>query len=366
MYVEKQPAVTGHVDSAVNYAPSTLADIYPLLCEADWSLAVLGKWLPAIAEQAHTLDPAQRTDWLLGLRSAWQHHGWAFTQRDRERLFEVAGRWGDWRLLLSIAEAIAGQRSLDTCETLQCIDALWQLGDTEQARQSARRLCLSDPACGDAANRYGDLQAWAAWLARHPFGATLTAADDGLYLEPLGHHHISAFARQYYDPAIAQLCCLPQFDSDEQWHRWVDEVASYGDQLVFSVLHEEWGFVGSVSLVLHEGVGFFYYWIGPDFQGHGLGPKAVNLMLALARESCGMHTCYAKVFEYNRASQRGLEKLGFERLMVSALPPHDDELFYRYGHPAGHDEAVRELKQLTKLMGSDIAIASFDVRVARS
>lgn len=361
MYVEKQPAVDAHPDGAANTVLSTLEEIYPLLCEPDWSLNALSKWLPAIAEQTHTLNPAQRTDWLLGLRASWQRHGWAFTQRDRERLFEVAGHWGDWRLLLSVAEAIIGQRPLATSETLQCIDALWQLGDTEHALQYARRLCLGNPACGDAANRYTDLQAWVDWLDRHPFGATLTAADDGLYLEPLGHHHISAFARQYYDPAIARLCCLPQFDSDEKWHQWVDEVSSYGDQVVFAVLHEEWGFVGSVSLVLHEEVGFFYYWIGPDFQGNGLGPKAVNLMLAMARESCGMHTCYAKVFEYNRASQRGLEKLGFERLAVSAAPPHDDEFFYRWGCPSTHDETVRELKRLMLLMGSDIGIVSFDM-----
>ena len=366
MYVEKQTAATGKARSATNTASAALADIYPLLCAADWSLAVLGKWLPAIAEQSRALDPAQRTDWLMGLRSAWQRHGWAFAQHAREGLFEVTGCWGDWPLLLSVGEAITGQRALDTGETLHCIDALWQLGDTGRALQSARRLCLSDPACVDAAKRYIDLQAWSAWLDRHPFVTTLTAADDGIHLEPLGHHHISAFARQYYDPTIAQLCCLPQFDSDDQWHKWVDEVASYGDQVVFAVLHEEWGFVGSVSLVLHEGVGFFYYWIGPDFQGHGLGPKAVNLMLAMARESCSMHTCYAKVFEYNRASQRGLEKLGFEKLTVGAAPPHDDELFYRWGCPVAHEEAVRELKRLMRLMGSDIKIASFDVLVVRA
>lgn len=72
------------------------------------------------------------------------------------------------------------------------------------------------------------------------------------------------------------------------------------------------------------------------------------MMLTMARESCGMHTCYAKVFECNRASQQGLEKLGFEQLIVSATPPHDDELFYRYGHPAAHDETVRELKRLMR------------------
>ena len=46
----------------------------------------------------------------------------------------------------------------------------------------------------------------------------------------------------------------------------------------------EWGFVGSVSLVMHGEVGFFYYWIGRDFQGYGIGPEAVQLLLQAARE----------------------------------------------------------------------------------
>jgi len=48
-------------------------------------------------------------------------------------------------------------------------------------------------------------------------------------------------------------------------------------------------------------------------------------------------------------------------MAISAEPPHDDELFYRYGYPSTHEEIVRELKQLMVAMGSDIEIASFDM-----
>lgn len=340
---------------------TSMDEIYSVLCATDWSVSEISKWLPAMTVRSHTIDPSQRTNWLVGLRSAWQNHGWAFTQRDREQLLELSNRWDDWQLALSVAEAISVQRPLSETETVCCLDALWRMGETEQSLQLARRLCLSAPGSSTAVQRYNTVQGWKQWLAGHPFATLLTAEDEGIYLEPLGHHHLAAFAWQYHDPDIARLCCLPNFKDADEWCRWLDENASYGDQLTFAVLHRDWGFIGSVSLIMHAGIGFFYYWIGPDFQGNGFGPRAVELMLAMAQEACGLYVCYAKVFGYNTASRRGLEKLGFEEMAISAEPPHDDELFYRYGYPSTHEEIVRELKQLMVAMGSDIEIASFDM-----
>lgn len=356
MYVEKQVAVDDRQDSPAIAAPTALTDIHPLLCEADWSLVVLSKWLPVIAKQAHTLAPVQRTDWLLGLRSAWQRHGWAFSLGDRERLFEVAAHWGDWHLVLAVADSIAGQRPVHVTEMLHVIDAFWQLGDTERALDIARRLCLSEPANIMAVRSYAALQEWLDWLTRHPFAPLLSAVDGSLYLEPLGHHHLPDFAWQYFDPDIAKLCCLPVFESDAHWHRWVAENDGFGDQLSFVVLHNDWGFVGSVNLIQHDGVGFVFYWIGADFRGHGLAAQATALLLEMARQTTGLHTCYAKVFEYNGASCRTLERLGFERAEVRAESPHEDEVFYRQGPLVGEAYIVAELTTLLKNMDSDVVI----------
>lgn len=130
----------------------------------------------------------------------------------------------------------------------------------------------------------------------------------------------------------------------------------YGDQVVFAVLHREWGFVGSVSLILHRGAGFFYYWVGADFQGRGFGPEAVSILLRLARDVYGMRTCYAKVFSGNHRSQRGLSKLGFRPMSVQAALPDDDERFYRLGVDVPEAAANRELQTLLKDMGSELRV----------
>ncbi|MGE5491197.1 MAG: GNAT family N-acetyltransferase [Actinomycetota bacterium] len=210
---------------------------------------------------------------------------------------------------------------------------------------------LAQPDSAVLAASYRTLCSWAdfrisyGWTDGHDWG------DDELLLEPMGHHHLSDFAWQYYDPTIAERCCLPAFQTDAQWHDWLDNIYRSGDQWIGAVIHRKWGFIGSVSLIMHGGIGFFYYWFGPDFQGQGYGPRAVRLLLATAAERHGLHTCYAKVYDYNTPSRRALEKLGFEDIQVSAAAP-DDEMFYRRGPAADRGRIAEELHWLMGAMAS--------------
>ena len=132
-------------------------------------------------------------------------------------------------------------------------------------KRAAGVACSRIHAIPATAGMHAQLQAWRGFVdARAP-----PIEDETLRLEPLGHHHCADFAWQYWDPDIARLCCLPVFADDAAWHRWLDECWGYGDQRLYAVLHRDWGFVGSVSLTLHEDLGFFYYWIGSRFPGAG-------------------------------------------------------------------------------------------------
>ncbi|GAB2182334.1 hypothetical protein DLREEDagrD3_25570 [Denitratisoma sp. agr-D3] len=199
---------------------------------------------------------------------------------------------------------------------------------------------------------YRSLLAWNDSRCQLGLDAKGILGDDDLQLEPMGHHHIRDFAWQYYDPAIAERCCLPKFRSDNEWHEWLDDTYRYGDQGIYAVIHREWGFIGNVSLIQHAGIGFFSYWLGRDFQGKGFGPRAVALMLSFASERYGLHTCYAKVFDVNIPSRRALEKLGFEDIQVSAVSPDDNEMFYRRGPSADRDLIAEELHWLMAAMNA--------------
>lgn len=53
------------------------------------------------------------------------------------------------------------------------------------------------------------------------------------------------------------------------------------------------------------------YWIAPDEQGRGYASEAAELGVGYAFDDRGLHKVAARVFEWNEASRRVLEKLGF-------------------------------------------------------
>lgn len=164
-----------------------------------------------------------------------------------------------------------------------------------------------------------------------------------LSLTPLQFYHVADFGWQYGDEEIARLCNLPVFSSGQHWMAWLHQCQQEKQRHLFAVMHQDYGFIGSVSLQVFDGIGFFYYWLGKDFQGQGFGPLAVDILMALGRNYLGMHSCYAKVFDYNLASGKAVSKLGFKRLPFRALPPSDAEVFYYRGQTrdlAAHHDAL--------------------------
>jgi len=339
-----------HAES-VEHTP--LALILDELNQGGWPALLLERRLPEALAHAATLSPADRCAWLRGLHEVWQRHGWALTHEGKTSLLQLAAAWCAWPLAHAVGMSLQSEAPLEGPPALHLMSACRHLGDENAGIDLAIALQLAHPEEQTYANAHLELLAWQRWRERMPVIDGADWDDGELRLEPLAHHHLHDFAWQYYDPAIAELCCLPVFEDQAQWHSWLDGIYDAGDQRIFAVLHEGWGFVGCVSLILHETTGFFYYWIGPDFQGCGLGPRAVSLMLAMAQRDYGMRACYAKVYDYNAHSRRALEKLGFEELGICGVAPDDDQLFYRCGEQLPPEDMVDELHLLTARMGSD-------------
>ncbi len=55
------------------------------------------------------------------------------------------------------------------------------------------------------------------------------------------------------------------------------------------------------------------YWIAPDEQGQGYATETADLAVTHAFDGRRLHRVLARVFEWNDASRRVLEKLGFRR-----------------------------------------------------
>jgi len=335
-------------------SPICLAEALALAQACDWRAADLSPLLPRLTGWAMQLTAPDRVTWQLGLRQLWARHGWRLSRDHQAALFDLVCAWDDWPLAIEVGEALDHRARLPDDAIAQLARAYWHMGDGKAALNRLYPYLVVAPGDGRAFGLYAEIHNWIAYC--HALGLADQAGlqNDALRLEPLGEHHLHAFAWQYQDPAIARLCCLPGFDSAQAWLDWLRETYGYGDQVLFAVLHRQWGFVGVVSLILHRGAGFFYYWIGPDFQGRGIGPAAVSLMLQLAQSVYGMHACYAKAFADNYPSRRGLRKLGFAPMAIEPAAPHAHERFYRWGEATPPSRAIRELGLLLQDMGSEM------------
>ncbi|MFI6625752.1 GNAT family N-acetyltransferase [Streptomyces sp. NPDC050528] len=80
------------------------------------------------------------------------------------------------------------------------------------------------------------------------------------------------------------------------------------------------------------------YWIAADRQGRGLATAAVERVCRIARETVGLHRLEASTLLDNLASQRVLEKAGFEPIGMAPRYLHidgewrDHRLFQRILH----------------------------------
>lgn len=306
--------------------------------------------------------PQERITWLLALRQYLEidpglgrHPGYA---KERARLFAVAVVCDDLPLIRHLGGIRHALGEACVSDELDLIVAFWRSGEFEPALDLSRRLMFTHPYEARCATLHAAIltslrQSWCFPMPAPAWG------DASLRLLPLDHAHCDDFAWAYHDPKIAARCCLPQFANIEEWHAWVDDCRAFGDQMIFAVWHRHWGFIGSVSLILAEDIGFFYYWIATDFQGKGFGPKAANLLFELAEAHWGMRVCYAKCFADNQPSLSGLAKLGFELLDVHVRTEYENELHFRRLSPGCWPtfDVAAELRFLFQRMASTSQVA---------
>ena len=165
-------------------------------------------------------------------------------------------------------------------------------------------------------------------------------------LVPMSEQHLEVFSWVYDHQSIAHLCNLPEFECDQHWLNWLHSCQANEHVYLFAIMHPQWGFIGSVSLELFNGVGYFYFWLGLDFQRQGFGPKAVDRLFSIGCDHLGLRCCYAKVYDYNQPSQKAMVKLGFKRLPVTLQPPADNEWLYHCGPDKSAQQIVSELEQM--------------------
>ena len=338
----------------------------------DWNTVTPGQWLDVlVAAGQQGIAPEQRMYWMLAMRNWLDTHvkiaaGNVPAEEFSNHRFvkpkvktdaieavllsmsEMGYQLCDWALVIRIHELLSdlkrdiqqdednGERAM--AETLQLAVAYWQMGQLTMADTYLQRQLPLLEVLGPLKSFHHQIRQD---LGAYPWHQGDCESDE-LLICPLEEQHLSGFSWIFRDRQIAQLCNLPQFGDDNSWFEWLAGDQANPDKQVFALIHHQWGMIGSVSIEVHEGTGYFYYWLGQDFQGCGFGPKAVSLLLDLATRFMGLTCCFAKAYQHNLPSHKAMEKVGFERLTYKLAPPNDDQCyFYR-----GAQKTPGELKTL--------------------
>ncbi|MCJ8273035.1 MAG: GNAT family N-acetyltransferase [Psychrosphaera sp.] len=315
--------------------------------EADWQ-----QQLSQLGQQS--IEPGDRLHWMLLMREKFFADEPINPDNDTmlDLMIELAERLCDWPMVIQLRECLdnrIGFSDQAVQNTIKLASAYHQLGLLVEAADCIRSGLLVHYQQAELAQYYWQLQQT---LNNAPFAPQDLQAGP-LILTSLSDYHLSAFCWAYADPKISQLCNLPEFENDDHWLNWLANDQAQKHKYLFAVNHREWGFIGAVSLEVFDGIGFFYYWLGVDFQGHGFGPQAVDLLLNLAANCLGLHCCYAKVYDHNTPSQTAMEKLGFKRLPFAVEAPYDNEFLYYLGPDKPEQTLFAELDWLFAAQQSD-------------
>jgi len=172
-------------------------------------------------------------------------------------------------------------------------------------------------------------------------GAVFLDGDD-VALRTVERADLDFCQRALNDPAVrAGLSVSEPVTTDEEESWYENRVVESDDiHLLACVDGDPAGVVGLTNVNETWGTAELGYWLAPKYHGNGYATAGASLLVAYGFTERRLHKVYANAFAHNEASQRVLEKVGFEREGV-----HRDQAFvdgehvdvFRYGLLASDD-----------------------------
>ena len=266
-----------------------------------------------------------REAWAEALRCVWGQH---LPSRQGQPLFrDVAlsamriAEWGFARRVWMRGLAVHGRSAPDLAQLAWCESCSGDLAAAVQHVAEALECNAADPLALDVQRRLHERLA--GWDATERGWLRCIARDPGgLVLEPLDGSHAPALGHQFRDPQIAVMSGFDPIDAKRDAARWVDERRLEPSRIDYAVMHTEHGFVGHTGLYQWARAGFFYFWIGIDFQGRGFAVQAGRMLCQYALAH-GVDCLVTSVYVDNTRSVRALRRIGFRRIPVRR--PSDKE-----------------------------------------
>ncbi len=284
-----------------------------------------------------------REAWRSALMKIWQNHRMYPTDPSLYRRIATVAMhsnlWGLARKILLAGLRSAGENAEDLANIAWCEARTGQL---RQAKSLIERALLQDPS-NELALEIDRRLSHRLASRDHHWLVELRHEALPLILEPLDDSHAEAYWRQYRDPQIAIMTGLPNLTSLEEVRHWISSQQAEAGRVNFAVMHADAGFVGFINFAVSEHASFFCFWTGVDFQGSGFATAAGRLACAYAAK-IGVPVMLTSAYKDNHRSIRALERIGFVRMSIRALPPDHDRLFFSLIDPvAGPLDSAAEL-----------------------
>lgn len=216
------------------------------------------------------------------------------------RLACELGDWGLARRVLAQSEPDGDAQAVQLMHWRAEVEA--RTGHTEAALQWAQRALQVDSGNVDTQALATALrERLARWLGQRWYAPRHMHSGD-LCLELVHEGHHASLRHQMRDPQIAVMSQMkiPAPGEPEEEDGSVD----------FALMHADRGVVGQIGFRHHNDMAHFHLWIGTDFQGLGLGARAVQALLAVLA-AAGVAHAFSIVYRDNQRCRRLLARAGF-------------------------------------------------------
>jgi RimJ/RimL family protein N-acetyltransferase len=143
-----------------------------------------------------------------------------------------------------------------------------------------------------------------------------------LRLEPLAQAHLPQLLALSGDPDVVRFTRIPA-GADETFVRgWIkryEDGWEDGSRAGFTIRTRDGGFLGSAAIVdldLQHREGEIGYMVVPAARGHGVAPRAVELLTRWGFDELGLLRLELRIDVENPASERVAERTGYVRYGV--------------------------------------------------
>lgn len=334
-----------------------------------WDMGLFDLLMPRLASEVSFFTPDERLQWIAALEQLMQHYYPEYNKPDYAfDIGFIATRLSAWSFAIDCY-----QESLRWCgDEIICLTNLaycyWNIGSNIKAFAALDRAADLNKNHARVLELTRQIRDWEDYCNRLEWYSSHYCYDDEITLQPLGEQHAEAFFIQYRDPGIAELTCLPYLETLEAVHQWIVAENNRRHPL-FAIIHRKYGFAGCVSLLQAETAAFFYFWVGVDYQGGGIGRKAAAILFKLAERQLHLQQIFTSSYNCNKKSERALAWLGFNRMPFEAEAPDQDMSFWMLSLHISQTDSCNQhaavlhqnLKQLLEACDSPIRLAACPV-----